>query len=262
MSDDDMLRYRRFINERKPPLIVAYVQSAYEFARFVLDNGLSVESPRGIVVSAGTLYQRHREVIEEAFGCKAYNRYGSRELHCMACECEHHEGLHLDTFCHYIELLDERQRPVTEEGGRGEIVVTLFYNPIMPLIRYRTGDLGIYTKKQCSCGRGLPLIRGVTGRTVDVFVNDAGEKIDGEYFTHLFYAVPWIKRFQVVQKSTTRLVIRAVAAGMVDEVRRGEIEDKITLVMGSRCRIEWEWVGQIEPSRSGKYRYTISELSR
>jgi len=266
MSDVSMERYRLFINEKKPKMILAYIQSVYELAKFIKKNGLQIYSPAAIMTSAGTLHESHKKYIEDVFGCPAYNKYGSREVHSLACSCEKDEGLHADIFFHFIEILDENQQPIEEEGRMGEIFVTLFDNPVMPLIRYRIGDIATFTKKICSCGRGIPLIKKINGRTVDVFVNEKGEKIDGEYFTHLFYLKDFIRQFQIVQKKIDEIKIIVVPneKNILDVHKEDflEIKGKMKLVMGEKCRIEVEEISQIELPKSGKLRYTISEIEK
>ena len=165
MSEGDMKNYVKIINKEKPKIIEAYVQSIYEFARFIRNNDLEVFSPRGIITSAGTLYPEMKELIEEVFHTKVYNRYGSREVGDMACSCEKDEGLHLNIFNQYVEILNDKLE-LCKPGEIGKVYVTTLNNYSMPLIRYDIGDMAIPAKnEQCSCGRGLPLIEKVVGRT-------------------------------------------------------------------------------------------------
>lgn len=266
MSSESMERYRKFINRKKPKIILAYVQSAVEFANFIKKRKLFLYSPHSIMTSAGTLHDSHKKLISSVYKCPVFNRYGSREVHAMACSCEKDEGLHIDTFFHYLEILDEKLNPITNEGKIGEVYITLFNNPVMPLLRYKIGDLATYTKQLCSCGRGLPLIKKINGRTVDIFVNSKGEKIDGEYFTHLFYLKDFIKQFQVIQKDKNLIQVKLVPNGknILEKHKTviNEIREKIKLIMGKDCLVRLETVSQIDLPRSGKFRYTISELNK
>ena len=73
-------------------------------------------------------------------------------------ECDRHEGLHLSSFNHYVEILKE-DGTEARDGEMGELVITVLTNYTMPLIRYRIGDMAIQTYAECSCGRGFPLIK-------------------------------------------------------------------------------------------------------
>ena len=164
MSEKDMDNYVKKINKFKPKVIEAYVQSIYELANFIKKNQLNVYSPKGIITSAGTLYPEIKKTIEEVFKCKVYNRYGSREVGDIACSCEKDEGLHLNVFTNYVEILNDKLNPC-KPGEIGKVYVTTLNNYVMPLIRYDIGDMAVPSKnEQCSCGRGLPLISNVEGR--------------------------------------------------------------------------------------------------
>ena len=264
MSPLTIARYISFINNYKPDIIFSYVQSIYEICQFAKINKTFIYSPKGILTSAGTLYSEQRSLIEKVFTSPVFNKYGSREMNAMACECEMHSGLHLDTMLHYIELLDEDQKPVTRENQTGELYVTTLENPVMPLIRYQIGDRATYTSRQCLCKRGFPLIKNIKGRVVDIFINNIGEKIDGEYFTHLFYYSKTIKKFQLIQNRINNVIVnyetlenyqKSVLHRELSEIRK-----HITLVMGKKCRIGFRRLKHIRSLKSGKYRYTICRL--
>jgi len=264
MSEIDMQRYVAIINKEKPKIVEAYVQSIYELSKFIKNNGLEVHSPEGIITSAGTLYPEYQELIADVFGTKVYNRYGSREVGDMACSCEKDEGLHLNIFNQYLEILNDDLEPC-KPGEIGQVYVTTLNNYVMPLIRYQIGDMAVPAKnEQCSCGRGLPLIERVVGRQMDVFKTKDGNVIPGEFFIHFIgvvYNKDFISKFQVVQKDYDFVVIKLVVR---DEIKFGsykkKIIDSIKNVMGRDCRVEFEFVEDIEPTKSGKYLYTISEV--
>ena len=215
--------------------------------------------------AAGTLHDVQRELIERVFGAPVFNRYGSREVGDMACECDQHRGLHVSTPTHYIEIVRDGGT-AARPGEIGEVLVTLLTNFAMPLIRYRIGDLAAWSEEPCTCGRAWPLLKSVVGRVTDTFLTAKGTRIHGEYFTHLFYFRDWIRQFQVVQVGYDEILLKVVLKdGMLNlpeskkyEVQ--EIEQKTRLVMGPACRIDWQVTSEISPTASGKRRYTISKV--
>lgn len=263
MSNEDMHRYIDEINNFQPKLILAYVQSIYELSKYIKNNKLAVYCPNAIMTSAGILYQKYRELIQVVFECPVYDRYGSREVGDMACECEKHDGLHLNVFNHFIEIIDKDGNNC-KWGEMGEVVVTTLRNYTMPLIRFKIGDMAIASKKDCSCKRGLPLLKKIVGRTVDIFKNENGDLIDGEYFTHLFYFKGYINKFQVVQEKIEHIIVKLVLDNKESFIKNksvfDEITDKIKLVMGETVKVEYQLVDEIPSTQSGKYRYTISKV--
>ena len=267
MTREHMSDYVNRINDFRPAQILAYAESIYDLARFIKSADVAVHRPKSIMTSAGVLYPEMRNTIEEAFKAPVFNRYGSREVGTVACECDRHEGLHVFPLTHHIEVLGKEGMPAGP-GEAGEIVITHLANYSMPLIRYRIGDIGAWSEDLCKCGRILPLLKTVSGRVSDIFVTKEGVRIHGEYFTHLFYFRNWVNKFQVIQEELDLIRILIVPledTKRIHSIRAEEIDEmtrKIRLVMGQGCRVVVEFVGEISPTASGKYRYTKSMISR
>jgi phenylacetate-CoA ligase len=260
MTEDDMGRYLTIINSYKPDLIRGYAGSLYELCRYAKKRGIKMHTPKAVVSTAETLMDKMREEIEDAFGTKVYDFYGSRETNNLAGECK--EGLlHIFVFHNYIEVLDSYDRPV-KEGEEGRIIVTNLHNYSMPFIRYEIGDMAILGPKKCKCGSLLPTLKKITGRITDHFVKKDGTVIHGEYFTHLFYFKDWVKAFQVVQEDYQKIRILVVLKNKVNEHEKKDIENKVKLVMGWDCQVVWEFVDDIPKTPQGKHLYTLSKVWR
>lgn len=256
MSPERMLEFVRTLNQVRPRLIVAYAQAAYELARFAERERLSVAPQRAVLTSAGTLYPFMREQISRVFGCKVYNLYGSREVSDIACELPGRKGLWVAPWANFVEILDDAGEPVPA-GREGNIVVTCLTNYAMPLLRYWIGDRGALLPDT----KSAQVLKHVSGRNVDVFRTRDQTLIDGEYFTHLLYFRPWVGKFQVVQKAHEHIQFKVVRIN--GEPARSELDEiatKARLVMGNDCRIDFDFVAELPPHPSGKYRYTISEV--
>jgi len=258
-----MHKYVQKINNIKPGLILAYTNAIDGLALFIKENCLSIYSPKAIMTSAGVLYPEVRARIEKVFQASVFNRYGSREVGDIACNCEKNQGLHIIPDIHYIEILDEQGREV-KPGERGEIVVTLLTNYTMPLIRYKIGDRSILSEIECSCGRGFPLLKKVEGRVRSVFKNKQGDFIDGGVFVSLFYFRENIKQFQVIQESleqiTITLVLKDKRQTKVAKKDFMEINKATKIIMGNKTIIKYKLVDVIDSSPSGKYSYVFSKL--
>lgn len=259
MDEAAMRDYVNIINKWKPKTILAYVQSIYELAIFIKKEGLKVYSPSGIVVSAGTLYPDWKKLVEQVFRCPVINQYGSRETPGIAVSCKESDRLHINSFINYVEIVDEQNQNLPN-GQDGNIVVTNLVNKSMPLIRYKIGDVGaLSSKKKCRCGRKLPSLQYVKGRTVNIFKRRDGAKIDGEYFTHLFYGIDGIKKFQVIQEEYEKIDVRIELDGeRLDTGIIQQIESGIKVVMGENCVVNFAYVDSLMPTKSGKFIYTIS----
>jgi phenylacetate-CoA ligase len=263
MTEKNMYEYVKRINSIKPCLILSFTNSIDELARFIQKHGLSIYSPSAVMTSAGVLYPEVRARIKEVFRAPVFNRYGSREVGDIACNCEKNQGLHIIPNIHYIEILDNRGKEV-KNGAMGEIAVTILTNYTMPLIRYKIGDRGVLSEKECSCGRGFPLLEKVEGRVRSMFRNKQGDLIDSGVFIRLFYFRDNIKQFQVIQESldqiTINLVLKDKQKLKVVEKDFREISEVIKPIMGNDTKVKYNIVNEIKHSPSGKYMYTFSKI--
>lgn len=251
------------LNKRPPKLIISYVEPIYELAKFAERENLPVVPQKAIITSAGSLNTCVREKIEQTFQCKVFNRYGCREVGDIACEHPGLNGLWVAPWCNYIEIMNE-QNNLVKDGIEGEILVTSLTNYAMPFIRYRIGDRGILAaeKKDGHKGNGQ-VLEAVTGRTNGIFRTKDGTLVSPGYFTSMLSVKDWIQQYQVIQKSFTHFVFKIVKSD--SDYLYKELEEIIAntkLAIGNDCKVDFEFVNEIPTSRSGKYLYTISELSQ
>ncbi len=260
MGETDMRDHVAAINEIEPADIEAYVESIYELSKFIRDNDLEVHSPNAILSTAGTLTEPIREVIEDAFKTPVLNKYGSREVGTAACECPEQEGLHVFSHTHYVEIVDDDGQPV-EPGEEGKLAITSLTNYTMPLIRYEIGDMAVKSETDCSCELPFPTIESVTGRVTDHFVTTEGELVYPGYLRKQLYHEPWVKKYQIRQTETDRVVYRIVLeGGEPDWEAIDRIESKTQSLLGKETSVDFKYMDRIEPSESGKFRYTISDI--
>ncbi len=113
-----------------------------------------------------------RQEIEKSLGIKAYDIYGLTETSGpgVAFECEEQKGMHINEDHFYAEIIDPDTGEVLPEGSKGELVFTALDKEGFPLIRYRTKDICILTRKPCSCGRTLIRMTKPLGRSDDMMI--------------------------------------------------------------------------------------------
>ncbi len=150
--------------------------------------------------------------LEEFFSTEIYDRYSPHEIEGLAYACSVRRGMHMAIDCYHIEFLDERDRPVAPEEV-GTIVVTDLDNDLMPLIRYRLGDMGHALAEPCSCGRGFPLMGQIDGRVRDLLDLKSGKKVAPARITDVLQDEPAVHLFQVVQYSDGAIVAHVVPCG-------------------------------------------------
>src|SRR4029079_2619649 len=170
VTEGELLAFHEQMKRFRPRVVLAYARSAALFARLLKDRGLQPYSPHSIVATAEVLDPEDRAVIEEVFGCRVFNRYGCREVSVIASECESHSGLHVMAEGLYVEVVDSERMSKLCDEKVGSILITDLLNFVMPLIRYRIGDLGSWMNGPCPCGPSLPRLREVSGRVTEFLV--------------------------------------------------------------------------------------------
>ena len=113
-----------------------------------------------------------RRGIEQTLGIKAYDIYGLTETSGpgVAFECEEQTGMHINEDHFLAEIIDPDTGEVLPEGSKGELVFTSLDKEAFPLLRYRTRDICVLTRKACSCGRTLIKMSKPMGRSDDMLI--------------------------------------------------------------------------------------------
>ncbi len=259
LDPEAMARSARDIRAFKPSFVIAYPSALYLLAGFIRQTGRSVPPARSVILGAEKAHPVERELIAEVFGCPVFQTYGCREAGPLAAECEERRGMHIHEENAYLEVIKDG-RPAGH-GEAGEIVVTDLTNYRMPLIRYKNDDLGVLSSRVCRCGRGLALLEDVQGRTVDMIRTPGGGLIHGEVFSHLVRESAGIRRFQVVQETLERVVVKIVREEGFSRERSGWLKEEMARALGPRMRISIEIVDEIPLTPLGKLRPVVSNVA-
>jgi phenylacetate-CoA ligase len=257
MAERHLGEYAQMLRQFRPKVIQGYASALYLMARYMDHAGIDDIKPRVVLTSSEMLFDYQRETLERVFGCEVFDYYSGRDTTLQAGECHEHSGYHLAIENAVIEFIKDGEH--ASSGEFGKIILTDLSNYAMPFIRYEIGDLGVPSDETCSCGRGLPLMKKVLGRISDIITTKGGNYIHGEFFTHLFYDTRGIEQFQFIQKTKDCSILKIVRGENYLQRELDTIIEKIY----ERCedmKIEVEFVESIPLTRSGKYRFTISEV--
>jgi phenylacetate-CoA ligase len=145
--------------------------------------------------------------------------------------------------------------------GEGRVVITDLHNYGMPFIRYVNGDVASRMPGTCRCGRQLPRLRSVDGRSCDALSSPDGGLVSQIFFPHIMKDVAGIARFQVVQKAPDVLVVRLVRAPGFDQASLDFLRHEIGKVFGPRMQVRFEFPAEIPLTSSGKLRVTVNETA-
>ncbi|MFX0067184.1 MAG: phenylacetate--CoA ligase family protein, partial [Candidatus Hermodarchaeota archaeon] len=257
MNERTMWDFANVLRHKYHSLLFGHAHSIYLFALFLEKNRINDIQPKGIISSAMILHNWEREKIEQVFKCKVLNRYGCEEVSLIASECEKQQGLHINLDSLHLELIG-RDGPA-EPGELATIVVTDLTNYGMPFIRYRIGDIGMPSIRQCECGRGFPLMESVVGRAADFLVTPEKNVVSGISMTENFAnLIPHIKQLQIIQDAIDHIIIKIVKAPGFDQLSLDKIKQLVAERLGPDMKYSCEYVDEILPEAGGKYRFVKS----
>ncbi len=261
MSDSSLRTFVRQIEAYDPVLLDGYAESFNFLARYLAEHGRMNVRPKGIISSAQTLPESSRRVIEDAFGCKVFDKYGSREFSGIAYECDAHDGHHVVGEGYIVEVLKDG-RPAAP-GEIGEVVITDLNNQCLPFIRYRIGDLAeaMDPKLTCACGRGLPRIGKIEGRVQSIIVGSKGQYVPGTFFAHVLKDYDHaIRQFQIVQEERGSILFKVVKGKRYSDETLAEVLAVLHRFLGEDLQIHVDFVENIDMVRTGKRLATVSRL--
>jgi phenylacetate-CoA ligase len=263
LAESNLREMIRKITDAQPVLLDGYSEAFNFLAHFIKGSGEKLEfRPRAIMSSAQTLAASSRQIIEEAFGCKVFDKYGSREFSGIAYECDAHEGHHVVAEGYIVEILrDER---TAKPGEIGEVVITDLNNYCMPFVRYRIGDLAeaMDADKHCPCGRGAARIGSIQGRVQSIIQGTDGRYLPGTFFAHYLKEFDYaIKRYQVIQEERGAITFRVVKGGRYSQQVLEDVLATFRTYLGEQMRIDVEFVDEIALIRTGKHVASVSKLN-
>jgi phenylacetate-CoA ligase len=256
--DDEAIRY--YITQlqmKKPTMIRAFSSPLYEVACYILSHDIQIKPLNGIITTGEPLYTKQRDAIEKAFGCSVYDSYRCREAGPIAQECEFHDGLHINAESLIVETLPCKDMH-SSSNDLGEIVVTDLLNFGMPLIRYRMGDLARLNETPCPCGRGLPRLHSIKGRTADTFYSPDGKRIAaGSLVLYLVDEAPGtLGQVQIIQEELNQIIIRMTKNPNPSAELINYQKETVLRLFGNEMKVNFEFVETIQREPSGKYQFT------
>lgn len=247
LSPDLLPSYLNALSRYRIKYILGYPSAIYALAQEVIRQERNDIKMDVIIANAEPLYEYQREMITGAFGCPVRETYGMAEIVAAASECEN-GSLH-----------QWPEAGIIEASDNDEFLCTGLMNSDMPLIRYRVGDSGKLSAKSCDCGRTLPIIEKIEGRTDDVLFTADGRAVGR--LDPVFKGRLPIREAQIIQESLTTLKVRYVPAHDFSDGALKSVADRLRDRMGD-IAIDFEQVAAIPRTNRGKFRAVISNLPR
>jgi phenylacetate-CoA ligase len=241
---------------RRPDYLAAYPPVLKELASTALKRGVELEFAQ--VMSFGAVLDPEtRELCRAAFGSEIADTYGAQEVDHMAAQCRDCGEYHISAEAVLLEVL-RADGSAAAPGEIGRVVVTPLYNFAMPLIRYEIGDMAEAGSASPACGRSLPTLRRILGRTRNMFRFRDGTvlwPIPSTFATRKFIA---FKQAQIVQTDLDHIEIRYVPEDTARQADLPALTEHVRSVLRQPVDVVVRSVDRIERSTSGKYEECVS----
>lgn len=244
----------------RPTHLVVYPSACAILAKFMLEQGLRAPEIKVIICNSESTLPKYRELMHKAFNCPVLDTYGMAELCVAASEC-------LEGTQHYwpdtgiIEVFDHnKQEFISDVRLSGDYVLTGLLNFDMPLIRYANNDIGCLPdwSHTCACGRSLPALASISGRSNDLVVTKDGREL---YILDTLYNGLPVVEGQLIQHAIDEFEVRVIPEdGYTHDTFFLAITDRLRQYLGD-VNLRLTEVDEIEKNSNGKFKPFISKLN-
>jgi phenylacetate-CoA ligase len=248
-----------YILRRKPSYLLMRSGDLRLLLSYLRENNVKIDFIKSAWTISELVDSTLRDICWEVLNCPIYNNYTSNETGYMALQCPEGINYHVMSEAIYLEVIDEHGNNC-KQGEIGKVVVTPLHNFAMPLIRYEIGDEA-EVGEPCSCGRGLPSLKRIVGRTEEYFTFKNGEKRRVDLDHYKICNIEAIKEFQLIQKTKEKLELHMVVTRPLNQNEMERL-DKVRIHSTARD-LEWKFVfvDSIKRTAAGKLRQFISEVN-
>ena len=256
LSPEIFRRYHNELEQWSPDCVVAYASALGQFAEFLRENKIRPRNYPKIcfVTGAEKLYPRHREIIEEVFGGKpVHERYGGRDFGAIGIQTNPMKNLDYE-----IDWAQALVEPETA-AENSPILVTKLHADAMPMIRYRTGDVGKFPAESRP-GKPIFALREIVGRELDRIWLTGEKWITGAEIPHLLKSFA-VREFVLTQAADYSVELEIVPKKDFDERQQQEILQTIRANLPD-LPVNLKLVEKISRTRANKWRPVISKVEK
>ena len=256
INEENSDKYFYLLNKYKVEYLHAYPAALYNLIQNSKSNNIKIKTLKYIILESETILDWQVSMFESFFNTKnVFYGYGQTEMAALGATCEESRNYHFHPAYSYVEFHSNETQDKSSDIF--EIVGTNFFNPLMPLIRYKTGDFCELSEVDCSCGRNHKMASRIIGRSQDVAIGLNNERITltalifgrhAEYFNH-------IKKMQVINIEPGKLTVIIVPKDSFNSSHATEIVDSLSSKEGMPFETNLKTVQDIEITRNINHKF-------
>jgi len=258
LDEENFDKFRKIIkSDRKIKILLGLPSTLEDFGNYLLTCGDTLEKHEinTIICYGEALPKTAHQKLKKIFNTNIVSLYSNQENGLLAVECVENKEFHVNSASFYIELLKMDSDDPVSIGESGRIVVTDLFNHAMPLIRYDTGDIGVW-KKEAECGWSTQVFSSIQGQIIDIILDTKGNKKSSHMISVLLGPFDRLLQYQFIQEGEKQYVLKLNGAeGHYDDVT---FINLIKGLLGEDADIVIEHVNEIPVLGSGKRKEVVN----
>jgi len=212
MNDEMLSALCVLVRKKRIRALWGYASWFDKLASFVASNRVRLPSLRVVIAGSEMLQPETRDTLRSELGCSVISRYSNEEQGVLGQDKEEDEHYHLNHASYFFEFLRMDRDEAAQPGELCRIVVTDLFNYAFPLIRYDTGDTGIYGNSVS----GFPVLCKIYGRLLDLVSDTQGLPVHPMTIARILKNYDPVEQWQFTQKSPEEYELKWVLSGTLD----------------------------------------------
>jgi phenylacetate-CoA ligase len=244
------------INRKKIQTIWGYASWYDKLLEFIERKSIKLPSIKVIIAGSEMLQPVTRKNLKRLLNCEVISRYSNEEQGILGQDRDNDEQYYLNHASYYFEFLKLDSNKKAEPGEICRIVITDLFNYAFPMIRYDTGDTGIYINND---NDGFPILGKIYGRLLDLVYDTKGTAIHPMTLARILKNYDEIKLWQFIQKDTNKYELKLKLAS---DMNVSECIEQLKEIFGADSQINVSLVDDIPVLSSGKHKPVVNEWKK
>ena len=242
----------------KPAYLMTYPSILRELARQA-----AVERPRfalsGVTTIGETVDDELRALSATRLAADVHDIYSANEIGNIAIQCPACRRYHVQAEAVIVEIVDDDGRP-RAPGGKGRVLLTPLFNFATPLLRYDIGDQA-EQGLPCTCGRGLPTVNRIVGRTRNMLAMPNGELYWPALSNKVWQKIVPVRKFQLCQVALDRIEVWLVTQNPVTHEQEARMSHVLATSLPAPYHLDFHYVEDIPAGPGGKFEQVLNRVS-
>ncbi|MBF0448465.1 MAG: phenylacetate--CoA ligase family protein [Magnetococcales bacterium] len=242
-----------------PDYLLSYPTNVHALAEHFRQTNSKLPNLKEVRTLSESLSSEARLACQEVWGVPVSDMYSAEEVGYIALQCPENTHYHIQSENLLVEILNDADQPC-KPGEIGRVVVTTLHNFVSPLIRYEIGDYAEAGPETCSCGRGLPIINQVMGRSRNLLILPSGDRAWPIFGLSRYGKIAAIRQVQMIQHTRENIEVRLVVSEPLTPDQEAQLVGLFHETLGYSFKLDLRYLDIIPRQKGGKFEEFISKI--